>query len=241
MTKLARSWASAGYQVNIHAIGDRANRLAIDALEAALNDVCPPSDEPSRLVSCQQSRRFRIEHAQIIHPADQVRLHALGIIPSIQPTHATSDMSYAELRLGPERIASSAYRMRSLLDLAPCLGSDFPVEPANPFGGLYAAVARKDPKSGKGGPGKGKDGWYRKEEGLSLAEALDGFTKGAVRAAFWEKNGGEIKEGMWADWVVVDRELGGDEEDLRRVKVKETWVAGRKVYEEDESWTMEDL
>ncbi|KAJ4408205.1 hypothetical protein N0V85_004276, partial [Neurospora sp. IMI 360204] len=138
LESLARSWSNAGYQVNIHAIGDLANRYAIDALEAALKDSCDLSNGKT-LKDCQNaSHRFRIEHSQIIHPTDQARIRDLGIIPSIQPTHATSDMAYAESRLGPERTRTEAYRMRSLihdLNVQPVLGSDFPVEPPNPFEG----------------------------------------------------------------------------------------------------------
>lgn len=227
LTALARSWSAAGFQVNIHAIGDLANRLAIDALEAALIDSCTED-----LAACQARHRFRIEHSQIIHPADQKRMHAIGIIPSIQPTHATSDMAYAELRLGSERTRTEAYRMRSILDIGPVLGSDFPVEPPNPFEGLYAAVTRKSPKTGSGPPGY-EGGWHV-EEALTVEQALDGFTRGAARGAFLEGMAGVIKEGAFADWVVLDEEIGGlEKEDLRFLNVRETWVGGRKVYERE--------
>ncbi|KAM0333071.1 hypothetical protein ACHAQA_001729 [Verticillium albo-atrum] len=238
LTQLARSWASYGYQVNIHAIGDLANRLAVDAMEQALRDVCP--DES--LAACQARRRFRIEHSQIIHPDDQARIHAIGIIPSIQPTHATSDMKYAELRLGPERTSAEAYRMRSFLDIGPILGSDFPVEPPNPFEGIFAAVARKSPATGYGVDGH-SDGWHM-EEALSLDEALLGFTKGVAFGAFMEGRAGVIREGALADWVVLDEPLDALEiDDLRSLKVKETWVGGRMVYEYPggDSLDVEDL
>ncbi|KAL1839955.1 hypothetical protein VTJ49DRAFT_3809 [Mycothermus thermophilus] len=242
LTSLARSWSQAGYQVNIHAIGDLANRLAIDALEAALRDLCPGSPD---LAACQSHHRFRIEHAQIIHPTDQARIKKLGIIPSIQPTHATSDMAYAALRLGEERTRSEAYRMRSLFEagLLPVLGSDFPVEPPSPWEGIYAAVARRNPHTGRGPPGHEK-GWYREEEGLTLEQALEGFTRGPARAAFWEEMAGEIREGAFADWVVLDEEVGRiGEEGWRKVRVRETWVGGRRVYsrDDDEEGGKEDL
>ncbi|KUI58529.1 Putative amidohydrolase YtcJ [Cytospora mali] len=228
LTSLAKSWSSEGYQVNIHAIGDLANRLAIDAMEAAIIDFCP-----GRMVStCQAERRFRIEHSQIIHPHDQARMRSMKIIPSIQPTHATSDMKYAELRLGKKRTVEEAYRMRSLLNLKPILGSDFPVEPPNPFEGIYAAVARRSPHTGKGADG-GSDSWYP-EEALSLHEALVGFTEGPAHGAFLEGKAGVIQPGAMADWVVLDEPLESlDIEDLRTVKVKETWVGGKRVYARD--------
>ncbi|TDZ26876.1 putative amidohydrolase YtcJ [Colletotrichum orbiculare MAFF 240422] len=226
LVQLGRSWASIGYQVNIHAIGDLANRLAVDALEAGLQDTCPDGD----LAKCQSQRRFRIEHSQIIHEDDQRRIHAIGIIPSIQPTHATSDMKYAELRLGRERTQREAYRMRSLLDVNPILGSDFPVEPPNPFQGIYAAVTRKSPHTGYGVNGT-TDGWHT-EEALSLDEALLGFTKGPAFGAFMDGRAGVIKEGALADWVVLDEPLENlDLDDLRDLRVKETWVGGKQVYQ----------
>ncbi|KAK0644502.1 amidohydrolase family protein [Cercophora newfieldiana] len=242
LTAVATSWAQAGYQVNIHAIGDLANRHAISALTTALEAVCPPSpsDPSPNLAECQSRHRFRIEHSQIISPPDQERMHALGILPSIQPTHATSDSSYAEARLGPERIASSAYRMKSLLDLNPVLGSDFPVEPPSPFEGIYAAVTRRSPRTGKG-PEGWEGGWHA-EEALSLEEAVRGFTVGAAHGGFMEGKAGVIKEGAYADWVVLDRELGGYAvEELRAMKVKETWVGGRRVYEREDGEVKEDL
>lgn len=225
LTALARSWSSQGYQVNIHAIGDLANRLAIDALEAALTDLCPETPLPS----CQAAHRFRIEHSQIIHPADQERLHILGILASVQPTHATSDMKYAETRLGRDRVSTEAYRMKSLRGQL-LLGSDFPVEPPNPFQGIYAAVARRSPQTGRGADGRTKEGWYT-EEALSLQEALVGFTEGPAYGAFQEGRAGVIQEGAWADWVVLDKPLEElDLEELRTVTVKETWVGGKRVY-----------
>lgn len=229
LTSLATSWAGQGYQVNIHAIGDLANRLAIDALSSALATVCPASGDA--LAACQKQRRFRIEHAQIIHPDDQARIKEIGILPSVQPTHATSDMKYAELRLGHERTAREAYRMRSLRELGLVLGSDFPVEPPSPLQGIFAAVARRSPATGLGSDGERQEGWYT-EEALSLQEALTGFTEGPAWGGFMEGRAGLIQEGAWADWVVLDRPLD-DVEKLRSLKVKETWVGGKRVYARD--------
>ncbi|KAK4191120.1 putative metal dependent amidohydrolase [Podospora australis] len=219
LTYLAKAWAGAGFQVNIHAIGDLANRFAIDAMEEALK--------------AKGAERFRIEHAQIIHPDDQKRMRELGIIPSIQPTHATSDMAYAEARLGEKRINTEAYRMRSIWDLGPILGSDFPVEPPNPLEGMYAAITRKNPHTGIGPPGHEK-GWYV-EETLSFEQALRGFTRAPARGAFWHHKAGEIREGGFADWVVFDEDITKvGVEELRSLKVRETWVAGKRVYSRDE-------
>ncbi|KAJ2989467.1 hypothetical protein NUW58_g3453 [Xylaria curta] len=201
LTYRAVSWATKGFQVNIHAIGDLANRYAIDAHIAALRLLCPC--EP--LADCQARHRFRIEHSQIIHEDDQARMHGIGIIPSIQPTHATSDMAYAEQRLGKERTEKEAYRMRSLLDIRLVLGSDFPVEPADPFQGIYAAVTRRSPHTGRGASGF-PDGWHTKEA-LSLDQAFRGFTEGPAYGGFTEGKTGVIKPGAFADWVVLDKPL----------------------------------
>jgi predicted amidohydrolase YtcJ len=225
LTDLTTAWATAGYQVNIHAIGDLANRLAIDAMSAAYDSLCATISR----ADCQALHRFRIEHAQIIHPDDQKRMFEMGIIPSIQPTHATSDMAYAETRLGLNRTKEEAYRMRSLLPLNPVLGSDFPVEPADIFQGIYAAVTRKSPHTGLGADGA-EEGWYA-DEVLTLEEALKGFTIGPANAAFLEYKAGVIEVGAFADWIVLDEPLEDMEiEELREVKVRETWVAGKRVY-----------
>ncbi|CAK7232672.1 hypothetical protein SBRCBS47491_008351 [Sporothrix bragantina] len=233
LTQLTQDWAAAGFQVNIHAIGDRANRYAVDAFEAALVALCQPPAGP--LADCQRERfRFRIEHAQIIHPHDQARIHALGIVPSIQPTHATSDMAYAARRLGSERTRDEAYRMRSFLKhgLTPVLGSDFPIEPPDPFQGIYAAVARRSPHTGLSTNGT-KDPWYP-AEALTLHEALVGFTQGPAYGGFLDGQAGVIQAGALADWVVLDKPLDAfDIEDLRSMKVRETWVGGTRVYERE--------
>ncbi|KAF2124565.1 amidohydrolase 3 [Dothidotthia symphoricarpi CBS 119687] len=222
LSKLTLDWAEAGFQVNIHSIGDLANRHAIDAFEAALEVLCPDIDP----YSCQSQHRFRIEHAQIIHPEDQSRLLKLGIIPSIQPTHATSDMGYAESRLGKQRTAQEAYRMRSLLSLRPVLGSDFPVEPPSILEGMYAAITRRSPRTGLD-PNGSKTGWYP-EETITLGQALEGFTVNAAYGAFLEGKAGIIKPGAYADWVVLDESL--ETTDLRKATIRETWVGGKRVY-----------
>ncbi|KAL7948921.1 amidohydrolase family domain-containing protein [Trichoderma barbatum] len=238
LTEVTKAWAREGFQVNIHAIGDLANRNAIDAFEAALTEQCGQED----LAECQSKHRFRIEHSQIIHPEDQKRMHALGIIPSIQPTHATSDMKYAEERLGPKRTKEEAYRMKSVLDIKPILGSDFPVEPPNPFRGIYAAVTRKSPHTGLGpDPKRPSEGWHTQET-LSLDEAISGFTQNVAYGGFIEQYAGSIRRGAFADWVVLDEPLDDmDIEKLRTLTVRETWVGGRRVYSRDEKrWPLSD-
>lgn len=225
LTQLTLDWAKEGCQVNIHAIGDLANRLAIDAFEAALKALCPTDN----LRNCASTHRFRIEHSQIIHPDDQRRMAELGIIPSIQPTHATSDMGYAESRLGVSRTKTEAYRMRSLLPLRPVLGSDFPVEPASIFEGMYAAITRRSPRTGLD-PSGGKTGWFP-EETITMQEALKGFTINPAYGAFLEGKAGLIDVGAYADWVVLDEPLENiDVESLRTLTVRETWVGGKCVY-----------
>lgn len=235
LTTLTKSWVAAGYQVNIHAIGDLANRYAVNAFEAALEQECGGAS--ADLAACQSKHhRFRIEHAQIIHPDDQKRIFALGIIPSIQPTHATSDFKYALDRLGTDRLESSAYRMRSLLPARPILGSDFPVEPPNPFQGLYAAVTRKNPHTGNGPDKEHPDRGFLPGETLSVQQALWGFTRGPAYGAFLESKAGLIRDGAFADWVVLDAPLQlVSNEDLRTLKVKETWIGGKQVYSRPEA------
>ncbi|MBT8098710.1 MAG: amidohydrolase, partial [Gammaproteobacteria bacterium] len=201
-----------GFQVGIHAIGDRGNRLALDAFEEV-----------------QRGRasllRNRIEHAQIIALDDIPRFAELGIIASVQPTHATSDMNMAEDRVGGERI-KGGYAWRRLLDngVRIAAGSDFPVELANPFHGLYAAVTRKDRQ---GLPG---DGWYA-DQSLTRYEALRAFTLDAAYAAHQEQRLGSLEPGKWADFIVIDRDyFTVAETEIDDIVVLETWLAGERVY-----------
>lgn len=202
-----------GFQVGIHAIGDLGNRMALDAFARAQDG------KPSPL-------RNRVEHAQIIALDDIPRFSELGVIASMQPVHATSDMNMAEDRVGPQRI-KGGYAWRRLLDSGAVIasGSDFPVELPDPFHGLYAAVARQDRE------GLPEGGWYR-DQAMTRAEALRSYTLGAAYAAHQEERFGSLEAGKWADFIVIDRDyftVPSDEIDDTRVL--QTWVGGKLVFD----------
>ncbi|MBI3844353.1 MAG: amidohydrolase [Planctomycetes bacterium] len=205
----------AGLQVCVHAIGDRGNRVVLDAFEQALAEVPAAS----------RGARLRIEHAQVLAPDDLPRLARLGVVASMQPTHATSDMPWAEARLGHER-ARGAYAWRSLLQSGAQLafGSDFPVESVSPLFGLYAAITRQDET------GKPAGGWFA-DQNLTPAEALAGFTSGAAFAAFEEADGGTIALGKRADLTALSADpLTANPRELRTARVIATVVRGRVVF-----------
>ena len=205
---------TAGFQLNFHAIGDRANRLALDQFEATFDE------------HGGQSLRNRIEHAQVVAPSDLARFSSLQILPSMQPTHATSDKNMAEDRIGKARM-EGAYAWQTLLKsgIAVPLGSDFPVELANPFYGIHAAVTRQDRDNN---PVKG---WYA-HEALSIKQAFRGFTLDAAYAAHMEDSLGTLTPGKWADFIIVDQDIFSVEpEALWKTSVEQTWVAGEKVFE----------
>ncbi len=202
-----------GYQANIHAIGDRGNRQVLDAFEFARNQLG------------EQGLRNRVEHAQIVALEDIPRFKELNIIASMQPTHATSDKNMAEDRVGPERI-KGGYAWQTFLDQGTVVaaGSDFPVEHANPFFGLYSAVTRQDHE------GNPEGGWYP-EESLSRTQALRAFTIDAAYAAHQEDVLGSIEEGKWADFIMIDRDyFEVPASEIWQIKVLETWVAGEQVF-----------
>ncbi|MCF7749687.1 amidohydrolase [Bacillus subtilis subsp. subtilis] len=203
-----------GLQVATHAIGDRGNRIALDTYARVLGE------------RKDSDHRWRIEHAQVVALPDIPRFAALGVIASMQPTHATSDMGWAEDRLGPERIVG-AYAWQRLLAAGAhlALGSDFPVEQVDPRLGLYAAVTRQD-RSGQ------PPGGWQPDQRLSAAEALRGFTADAAWAGHDESQVGRLQPGMRADFVVLDRDpLAVPPAELPALQVRSTWVDGRPVYE----------
>ncbi len=209
---LANRAAAAGFQVATHAIGDAANAQVIDIYEQLAKKY--PGD-----------RRWRIEHAQIVDPADIPRIARAGIIASMQPTHQTSDRQMAEKRLGSERLAG-AYAWRTIMKTGAHLafGSDYPVESPNPFPGLSAAISRQDPE------GQPPGGW-RPEERVGFETALSGFTREAAYASFAEDKVGSLEPGKWADFILLDRDVSkAGPADLARTKVLETWVGGKKVW-----------
>ncbi|HBN53107.1 MAG TPA: amidohydrolase [Stenotrophomonas sp.] len=201
-------------QVATHAIGDRGNRIVLDTYEKVLG------------AHKDNDHRWRVEHAQVVTLEDIPRFAQLGLIASMQPTHATSDMGWAEQRVGPERIKGAYAWQRYLHSGARlALGSDFPVEQVDPRLGLYAAVTRQDRD------GRPPVGW-QPEQRLSAAEALRGFTSDAAYAGHDEAQVGRLRSGMRADFVVFDRdpldEAGGR---LDTLKVLSTWVDGEPVYQ----------
>jgi predicted amidohydrolase YtcJ len=201
-------------QVAVHAIGDRANRITLDAYEAALKDVRPT--RPPRL---------RIEHAQIMAAQDIPRFAQLGIVASMQPPHCTSDLSWAEARVGPARIRE-AYAWRSFLNASVrvALNSDFPGETLNPFSGMYAAETRQTPE------GVPEGGWYP-EQCLTRAEVLRAYTIDSAFAGFEEDVAGQIAPGMPADFIILSGDiLTVPPKALLSLKVEQTYLGGNLVY-----------
>ena len=213
LERLMRQARGCGLQVGTHAIGDRGNRIVLDAYAKVLGDEATTTDH-----------RWRIEHAQVIAPEDIPRFGQMHVIAAMQPTHATSDMPWAETRVGPERIAG-AYAWRQLLDSGArlALGSDFPVESVDPRLGLHAAVTRTDLE------GHPPGGW-RPQERLTREEALRGFTLDAAYAGFAEDEVGSLEVGKRADFVVLGADPLADDVPLATLPVRATYVDGEAVY-----------
>jgi predicted amidohydrolase YtcJ len=202
-----------GFQLNFHAIGDRANRLALDQFADSFKGVGG------------KSLRNRVEHAQVINVDDIPRFKTLNIIPAMQPTHATSDMNMAEDRVGADRL-KGAYAWQTFLKQGSpvAFGSDFPVELSNPFFGLHAAVTRQDRNNS---PNKG---WIP-SEAVTVIQAFRGFTLDAAYAAHQEKILGGLTEGKWADFILIDQDIFAiSPQDIWKTQVLETWIAGERRY-----------
>lgn len=202
-----------GLQVNTHAIGDRGARVVLDAYER----VIPGHPE--------NPGRHRMEHAQVLAPRDFPRFAELDVIASVQPIHGTSDMGWAEQRLGPERV-QGAYAWRTLVDHGArlALGSDFPVEPVSPLIGFHAAITRQDAEGNPPG------GWHP-DQRLTRDEALRGFTLDAAYAAFMENQVGSLAPGKRADFVILDRDIMTiPAAEILETRVLATFLDGEVVY-----------
>jgi predicted amidohydrolase YtcJ len=210
---VARRAVAKGFQVGIHAIGDRGGLVALDAMERALGGARPEA-------------RFRLEHAQVMRLQDIERMVRLGVVASMQPTHATSDMPWAGDRVGESRLAG-AYAWRKVLAAGGrlALGSDFPVESADPRLGLYAAVTRQDLQGNPPG------GWLAGER-LTREEALRGFTLDAAWSLLLDGEVGSLEVGKRADLVVFARDpMTVPAAEIPRAEIDYTLVDGRVVYE----------
>lgn len=202
-----------GFQANVHAIGDAANRLVLAAFAKL------PKEQSADVL------RHRIEHAQVVAVEDIPRFAELNIIASMQPTHATSDMNMAGDRLGDERLKGAyAWRKMREHDVLIAAGSDFPVELANPFLGIHAAVTRQNSDN------QPENGWLPGEK-LNRAETLKAFTIDAAYSGFWEDEIGSLEAGKKADFILIDKDVFSvDEAGLDDVKVLQTWVGGRRLF-----------
>src|SRR6516162_2068822 len=205
-----------GFQLAFHAIGDKANRIALDVFESIAR-VNPPRD-----------RRARIEHAQVVAPQDMPRFGELHVVASMQPSHETNDSRWAEQRLGPER-TKGAYAWNSLQKAGAKLafGTDYDVEPINPLRGLYACVTREAIDGGPAG------GWEPQEK-LTLQDCMRAYTSGSAYAEFMDGKKGELKVGEFADFVVLSRDLTkASPKDFLTTDVLQTVVGGRTVYQKN--------
>jgi hypothetical protein len=213
MEKMIITADKMGFQIGVHAIGDKGNNWVLNAYEKA------------EKVNGKHDSRHRIEHAQTLQPSDIPRFAKLGIIASMQPTHCISDKKFCEKRIGPER-AKGAYAWKSLADAGTIIafGTDYQVEPLNPMEGLYAAVTRKD-RLGEDG-----EGWHP-EQKIKMDEAIKFYTLGSAYSQFMEDRKGMIKKGFLADIVIVDKDLLIiPESEIMKTKVDYTITGGKVVY-----------
>jgi predicted amidohydrolase YtcJ len=202
-----------GFQIGVHAIGDKGNNWTLNAFEKAEN------------VNGKRNSRHRDEHAQTLQPSDIPRFARLGVIASMQPTHCISDKKFCEKRIGSER-AKGAYAWKSLADAGAkiAFGTDYQVEPLNPMEGLYAAVTRKDRLGEEGA------GWHP-EQKIKMEEAIEYYTLGSAYSQFMEDRKGMIRPGFLADIVILDRDLMTiPENEIMKTRVDYTITGGKIVY-----------
>jgi predicted amidohydrolase YtcJ len=222
LNKMAIERAEAGFQLGFHAIGDRANHMALEAFET-VNLAHQKNNDGSPTTPLSVEHRFRIEHAQVLLPEDFDLYEKLGVIASMQPSHLLTDMNWAADRLGPQRTKYS-YAWRSMLNhnIPLAFGTDYPVESINPFRGLYAAITRQNEAGTK---------TYEPQEKLSLREAIYAYTHGSAYADFREKEKGILAPGFLADLIVLDRDItNATSQELLHTRVLKTIVNGEVVY-----------
>jgi predicted amidohydrolase YtcJ len=236
LNQLATGRAAAGFQLGFHAIGDRANNIALNAFAAAeqvarpANQATPPRNPGATIVTenspsavTPASLRFRIEHAQVLLPQDFAHFTSEGVIASMQPSHLLTDMNWATDRLGPDR-ARYSYAWRSFLDhnIVLAFGTDYPVESINPFRGLYAATTRQNEAGTK---------TYEPQEKITIQEAIYAYTQASAFAEFREHQKGRLEPGFLADFIVLDQDpTKATPQQLLHTKVLRTVVNGETVY-----------
>jgi predicted amidohydrolase YtcJ len=210
---MTKERVAAGFQIGFHAIGDRAVEMALNAFAAAAQNT---ADFPAK--------RERIEHSQVVEPQDISRYKALGVVASMQPSHLLTDMNWAQARLGPQR-ARNAYGWKAFQGAGVPLafGTDYPVEPINPFRGIYAGVTRRNEAGTRS---------YFPQDNLTIGQVLFAYTQGSAYAEFSETYKGRLAPGYVADFVVLDRDLAAvGAREILRTRVLRTVVDGQTVYQ----------
>ena len=245
LTRMIVERDAAGFQIALHAIGDRANRMALDGFKAAKSNphdtgVALQADAPAGRSEIKEmkrgieqehaARRHRIEHSQVVAPTDFARFRDLGVVASMQPSHAISDKRWAEDRLGEYRVQGAyAWHMMRSFGVRVAFGTDWPVEPINPYLGLYAAVTRQSTE------GEPAGGWWPQQR-LSIADAIRCYTFEPAYASFEETQKGQLAPGMLADMTIHSRDLLAIKpEEILQTEAVMTILGGRVVYERDGS------